>query len=223
MDMESLTNVNSLGYWFLDAQEPSSESELYHYTIGSAAEGQAELEGMGYYWYPVTLLSGGKDLIFHDEDSGELFSASIADGVLAKPVSIAEDVYTFYYPDDRSAFYYYENVSGGTGDLKIYKNGASTVLAKDVNYGGQGNTVFEDGSLLVLKDLGSSGGTLTQIKNGESSRVADDVTYYLRLSDNSILYRSDGNLYRYDGKEKTRLSSDVRYVWSPSVISGFVL
>ena len=223
VDMESLTNVNSLGYWFLDAQEPSSESELYHYTIGSAAEGQVDLEGMGDYWYPVTLLSGGKDLIFHDEDSGELFVASIANGVLAKPASIAEDVYTFYYPDDCSAFYYYENVSGGTGDLKVYKNGASTVLAKDVSYGGQGNTVFEDGSLLVLKDLGSSGGTLTQIKNGESSRVADDVTYYLRLSDNSILYCSDGNLYRYDGKEKTRLSSDVRYVWSPSVISGFVL
>ena len=222
LDMESLTDVNSLGRWFLDAREPSSEDDLVHYTIGSAAEGQAELEGLGSWWEIVTLLNDGKELIFYDQNTGELFSSAIADGVLAKPVSVAEDVYTYAYPDDSSALYYYENVSGGTGDLKVYKNGTSTALAKDVSCGGRENTVFEDGSLLVLKDLGSTGGTLAQIKDGESSRVADDVTYYLRLTDNSILYCSDGNLYRYDGKEKIRLASDIRHVCSPSAVSGFV-
>ena len=40
-------------------------------------------------------------------------------------------------------------------------------------------------------------GTLRAYENGEAEWIADDVTYYQRITDKEIVYISDGELYLY--------------------------
>lgn len=219
LSISDIYDANQVEDWYYEQAQVTSESGLWYYTIGAAAEGELEMDGD---FYVLGLLNGGKELLLKLSDNSEVVSLPVTDGVLGKSVSIAEDVYTYQVSQDQSAVYYYENVSDGTGDLRRYQNGVSEALATDVSCSDYvpSNCVYSDGVTLGLRDLGSSGGTLTRFEKGESTRVADDVTYYLRLSAQNILYLSDGNLYAYDGKEKQRLASDACLMWSTAAMDG---
>lgn len=222
LSIDEIYDVYQVEEWYDAQAQITTESGLWYYTIGTADEGELELEGG---FQALGLLAGGKELLLKLSDNSELVSLPVADGAMGKSASIAEDVYAYQVSRDQTAVYYYENVSDGTGDLRRYQNGASEALATDVSCWdyAQTNCVYSDGVTLALRDLGSTGGTLIRFEKGESARVADDVTYYLRLSAQNMLYLSDGNLYVYDGKEKQRLASDACLVWSTAAMDGAVV
>ncbi|MEG2455086.1 MAG: hypothetical protein RSC08_02435, partial [Oscillospiraceae bacterium] len=219
--IEDVTDINDVYSWY-NSEQPAVDTDLRYYTIGAAAEGELEQEGN---WTMLGLLSGGKELILKLTENGELVSYPVQDGVLGKPTSVAEDASFQLISEDEKALYFYEDVSDGAGDLCRYQDGTAKTLASDVcaSDGIRMNGVYTDDVVLALRDLSSSGGTLTLFRDGESTRVADDVTYYLRLSAQNILYLSDGNLYFYNGKEKQRLSSDVSMVWSAALLAGIMV
>ena len=49
--------------------------------------------------------------------------------------------------------------------------------------------------------------------NGNKVRIAEDVTWHIRVDKKTVLYLSDGELYIFNGKDKTRIGTDVDIVW----------
>ena len=77
--------------------------------------------------------------------------------------------------------------------------------------------VYEDGNVYVYTDASSRGVELTCIgKDANRTVVADDVQQYIRMDKNNLLYIQDGDLYSYNGKEKTRIASDITHFWVAS-------
>ena len=50
--------------------------------------------------------------------------------------------------------------------------------------------------------------------------IADGVSWVRRVDKNTTLYISDNDLYSYDGKEKTRLLTDVDQMWCRDTLAG---
>jgi hypothetical protein len=50
-------------------------------------------------------------------------------------------------------------------------------------------------------------------KKGKSTVIDEGVTQYVRVSKDLLLYISEGNLYMYNGKERSRVKSNVDYLW----------
>lgn len=222
LPIDEIYEVYQVREWYDEQMYSAATGSQWYYTIGSAAEGEVELEGD---WEALGLLNGGKEFLVRLYENSELVSYPVENGMLGKRVSVAEDVTGCQVTKDKSAVYYYQNVSDGSGDLRRYQNGASETLASDVtwNFDANSNCIYSDGVVLALREPGSSGGTLLRFEKGESTRIADDVTYYLRLDGQRVVYLSDDNLYLYDGKERQRLSSDVALVWSPGMMTGVLL
>lgn len=112
--------------------------------------------------------------------------------------------------------------SNGTSyvDLYTYANGKSTRAAQDIaaDYA----TVYEDGQLLVHTGYNSYDDKEIALiaKDGTRTVIADGVSWVRRVDKNTTLYISDNDLYSYDGKEKTRLLTDVDQMWCRDTLAG---
>lgn len=144
----------------------------------------------------------------HDED-GELWVAEIKNSTVGEFKKIDDgasfgeekDGIAYYVKNrhDEEEFIYLEYC-----DLYAYDGKESKCLAKDV-INTYSINVFDDETVLAY----TAKGELSMFdKNGENTVIADDVTQFCR-TDKNVVYISDGDLYRYDGKRKTRIKSDV--------------
>ena len=157
-----------------------------------------------------------KDTVFLTDD-GELLMASIKDGKVGAFKFVAEDA-EFMWSDEETAYYTadgYDRDGYTYVDLYRYANGESTRVAQDILDARV--SVYEDGNIYVYTDASSRGVELTCIgKDANRTMVADDVQQYIRMDKNNLLYIQDGELYNYNGKEKTRLASDITRFWVAS-------
>lgn len=157
-----------------------------------------------------------KDTVFLTDD-GELLMASIKDGKVGAFKFVAEDA-EFMWSDAETAYYTadgYDRDGYTYADLYRYANGESTRVAQDILDARV--SVYEDGNIYVYTDASSRGVELTCIdKDANRTMVADDVQQYIRMDKNNLLYIQDGELYNYNGKEKTRLASDITRFWVAS-------
>ena len=82
--------------------------------------------------------------------------------------------------------------------------------------------MYEDGQLLVHTGYNSYDDKEIALiaKDGTRTVIADGVSWVRRVDKNTTLYISDNDLYSYDGKEKTRLLTDVDQMWCRDTLAG---
>ena len=178
---------------------------------------------------------GGEDYVYFDAEGdfiflvGEddsLYSATIKDNVLtgaellsdcAEIISADEDV-VYYFADTYTDDMYYTY-----GDLYCYDGEESTCLARDIiTYYA---TIYSDDVVLAYTYVDYIWDDyewdeievyeLAMINaKGEETIIAYDVSYYVRVDSDTLLYISDDDLYYYDGDESVLVAYDVDYFWS---------
>lgn len=175
--------------------------------------------------------------VYMQEDNGALSVAAVTDGLVGDFSIITDDGHLIRMQGDK--IYYindtYDNNEVTYGDLYSYAEGEGTLLARDVvvshydyydGYYVDGVRInsYEDGVILAYTDYSRYGYELTMFnKKGEAEVVAEDVTSYVRIDASTLLLISDGDLYCYNGKEKTKLASDVDYLWCTDSMNATVL
>lgn len=152
------------------------------------------------------------------ETTYELYSAKIEGNTIGSLEFVCDDADVYSYDAENKTLYYrsnkYKNGSATYYDYYSMTDGKSTCLAKEVLKSSL--VVYEDGSSTAYTGYRRGyGAELTMFsKKGDKTLIADDVTSYIRVDKNNMLYISDGDLYWYNGKEKKLLKSGVSYVWS---------
>ena len=142
----------------------------------------------------------GKNEALAFADSHQLNVYSTVDGECILSVEKAK-----YVTCSAKSLYYYEG-----NDLVCFDGKETTVLAENVYVAECAAWVYADGITLALSDVVDDEGTLRSYKDGEGDWIADDVSYYQRITDKEIIYISDGTLYIYTvGKENVRLADEV--------------
>lgn len=156
------------------------------------------------------------DYIFILNDIKELYAAQIGkDNTIghfdlisdeASGASVIDD--TLYY---RSGVY--EEHDYTYYDLHSYKDGKDTRLAWDMT----SPDIYEDDCVIGRTDNSNTKKYQYEITmyypNGNKVRIAEDVTWHIRVDKKTVLYLSDGELYIFNGKDKTRIGTDVDIVW----------
>lgn len=189
--------------------------KLYNKTTGAFSELTAEAyEDFDKFYSGFACVL--KDTVFLTDDD-ELLVASIKDGKVGAFKFVAEDA-EFLWNDGETAYYTadsYDRDGYTYADLYRYAKGESTRVAQDILDARV--AVYEDGNTYVYTDASSRGVELTCIgKDANRTVVADDVQQYIRMDKNNLLYIQDGELYSYNGKEKTRIASDITHFWVAS-------
>ena len=170
--------------------------------------------GYGY----VSLYAPDDSIIMKDSD-GTLYEAVIDGTTIEGFDTLADDVESVVFVDGKIYYYSDSYESGGVyfRDLYVYEKEQSTKLASDImTYGTQ---IFEDGSILAYTDYSTRNGdyelSLFNPK-GEKTVIGDEITQYVRVDSKTIMFISDGDLFVYNGKDKTLIQNDVDYFWCKS-------
>lgn len=82
---------------------------------------------------------------------------------------------------------------------------------------------YDDGTILYLAGESYDVGTLTQYADGETTVIAENVEYYLRRQDGSILFVCDGTLYLSKNGTEVRLADDVCRFYCGNADYGHIL
>lgn len=116
---------------------------------------------------------------------------------------------------DKDALFFYEELSGGEGDLVCYTGGKTITLAKGIN---SAYMASDSKDCFVLTDLSNDVATLSQVKGEKKEKIADDVqaSSITFLEDGKILYLSDGDLFVWTGSKAEEIASDVDTFWAPN-------
>ena len=162
----------------------------------------------------ATLYFANKD-VYLSEDDGTLSIASISGGVVGDFKNVTDDAVVLSV--DGSTLYYasgsYQNSDVTYCDLYSCSSGTSTRLARDIML--SNINLYSDGVILAYTGYRSYYGyELTMIDaKGDATLIADNVTQYIRVDKSTLLYISDGDLYYYNGKEKSFVRSGVVWFW----------
>lgn len=224
-DSVSLTSVSyTSDVTDLFALDYADENYLLCYDVTAAiqlsADAAADMDDVYYDSGYLYLYVTGSNVFMTDSD-GNIYVAAI-DGTVGEFTLVSDNAYVLMR--DGSTLYYaygsYSNNSAYYFDLYTYSDGESKLLARDIL---EGNiNIYEDGVTLVYTDYQSSYGyELTMIdEKGELITIAEDVRFYLRSADGSILYISDGDLYCYDGDERTLVGRDADWCWAMNTMES---
>ena len=152
--------------------------------------------------------------IFMQENNDALSVAKLKDGKVQDFEILTDDGDLGSTKDGRT--YYtaesYSNNGYEYCELYVYEKGKPTRLAMDVLK--NVIRVYDDEVITVYTNRRNGGYELTMInKKGKATVIAEDVTQYIRVSKDLLLYISEGDLYMYDGKEKTHVKNNVDYLW----------
>lgn len=193
-----------------------AENSLVVYSTGKTYQMSADAAEDYYKAYTADYASLyiTENGVFMQESNDALSVAELKDGKV-KGFEILTDDGDLGNTKGDSTYYTaepYSNNGYEYCELYVYKNGKSERLAKDVLK--SGIRVYEDGVITVYTGSRHGGYELTMInKKGKTTVIAEDVTQYIRVNKNLLLYISEGDLYQYDGKEKSRVKSNVDYLW----------
>ena len=175
----------------------------------------------GNNYYTNGLLFTEKEVFLNDSD-GSLSVAPINNGVIGDFKLITDDVDSVGMLN--SKVYYVTEPYSSNGaeyyDLYAYENGTPVRVARDIMEGHL--SLYEDNVILAFTGYRrGSGYELTMFNaKGESTLIADDVTQYIRVDESTLLYISDDDLYVFNGKEKTRIRTDVDMIWSKNAMES---
>lgn len=199
---KQLRNVDSVIQWYWGQRcGVNPFIEQTEYVLATGEGGTIEGVSAGDF---CGALNNGKALVFFDGDSNLLsvYETETGDCVLAGENANHATI-------SGNVLYYYEG-----NDLVCYDGQESQVLAEDVNVADCAAWVYADGITLALGDVADNKGTLRAYEDGEAEWIADDVTYYQRITDKEIIYIADGELYRYTiGLKSTKLADEVVEVY----------
>lgn len=186
---------------------PSQNTSLYLNAQDIVREsGEGSLTDASFY-------ASDDTVYMHIGTSGVLAAAPIEKGTIGEFTEIDTANRVFFLKNN--VLYYGVTADGYYIDLYTYANGNSNRLAKHILlYYSQ---LYEDGTVLGYdgNDLFQSDGYEMRLfdADGNSKRIADQVTSFSRQEDGSILYISDGDLFRYTDGEKSRILRDVAQFW----------
>lgn len=212
--------LSNLEDYFLDDVD-ASKLNLYSATANTtvpltedALELMQEREYSGLYCVKDQLILSSHEY----DEAGALYAATIKNGELGSFTQFADDAEIETYDED--LLYYitgeYDNGDNSYADLYCYENGEAKRVVQDALVD-EMVRIYEDGVTVLYTDRNQNGCELTLLqKDGTKNLIADDVTDYLRVDKDTLLYLSDGDLYCYDGKEKKRVATDVDYFWAKS-------
>ncbi|MBE6552427.1 MAG: hypothetical protein E7665_09900 [Ruminococcaceae bacterium] len=187
-----------------------------------------------YYFRKSTLLSlldGSASYTLANGKSGEIEGVNAGDffGIMGDDMmvfltsdkdilvyDISEDAFVFektrctHVTIEGNNLYYYDVVD----ELFCFDGKEERVLAEDAKCNAPSSWIYDDGLIIALCNADSDDGTLKLFRNGEGEWIADDVSYYQRISDKEIVYISDGMLYIHTiGGESISLADDVSSVY----------
>ena len=144
-----------------------------------------------------------------EKNYGSLMSTTIKNAVAEKPVKIDDDVMRYFEGNNNGKYYYFKDIKNNSGDL--YLEGKR--IAADVYNYSLYNYEGTD-TLIYYKDYRENynNGTLSMLKGGVETKIADDVAFYSPLDEKNLAYITDynrdrqkGDLMLHDGKDKPTL------------------
>ena len=96
-------------------------------------------------------------------------------------------------------------------------------MAQDV-ISNEGIQAFEDNVVLAYTNQKDYGGfELSMFEaNGKKTVISDGVKQFVRVNKNTVLYISDGDLYSFNGKEKTLIKYDVDWIWCKKYMESII-
>lgn len=181
--------------------EIKAEDEIYNFTVNNSGT-------TAYYM----------DNVSEEKYHGDLYSITIKDGAIEKPMIYDNDVRSGYggFLND-SQFMYFKDCNDGVGDLYVNKGKIDyDVDVYNVEYNHRLNKIF------YYCDWSSDNycGTLKFYCNGEITKVGDDINTYAAMLDGRILYLCDysnkyykGELREWNNGEYLKISDDVVLVF----------
>ena len=154
------------------------------------------------------------DNVSDEKYHGDLYSITIKDGAIEKPILYDNDVRSGYggFLND-SQFMYFKDCDDSIGDLYVNKGKIDyDVDIYNVEYNDSWSKIF------YYCDWSSDNycGTLKFYCNGEITKVGDDIYDYTMMPDGRILYLCDysnkyykGELREWNNGEYLKISDDV--------------
>ena len=124
-------------------------------------------------------------------------------------------------------YYYACDMDDGEYDLYYYTNGKSKEIAEDILY--RNGQVLENGEIASYEDYDyeNGGELLIYGLKGDKTKIDNNVTSSVYISESRVLYQKDDALYVYNGKkENKRIVRDVSEFagipqittwWGPSI------
>lgn len=146
----------------------------------------------------------------------KILAASIKDGELTEFQPITENGQV--QSADMDTVYYTENEYTNNGitycDIYSYSKGNSKCIVQDIMYGQIYS--YEDGKILTYTDYEDGKGyELTLVdEKGEKTKIGENVVNYIRCDEETILYRTDSDLYAYKDGESKKLAAGIEWMWS---------
>lgn len=213
----------SISYFIARVQE---EGSLISYVVHMRGIGKVNVVDIPWdaehlrQAYCCGTLTDGNEIILWSSDDSSILSVPTGRGDIVS--TVAENCWPPLYNSARDSIYCFLSPSAEVDETSVvtvaeYRRGAFKELAENVNL--LAAQFYDDGTMLFLAG-GSMPGTLKQYADGKTTVIAENVSYYLRRTDESILYISDGTLYLYDGKTQTRLAGDVARLYCGSAEYG---
>ncbi len=141
-------------------------------------------------------------------------SCSVIDGCPLIPtyISGADSLYYFLSPSA-------DDLAHVT--VANYLDGSLKEIVADLNL--MTSHFYDDGTILYLAGGSYDVGTLTQYADGETTVIAENVEYYLRRQDGSVLFVCDDTLYLSKDGVQTRLADNVCRFYCGNADYGYIL
>ena len=164
-------------------------------------------------------------LVFMHVNDGSLSVSSIEEGLVSDFEIITDDS-SVLKVDGNSVYYFSDSYTKNYFkycNLYLYKDGQSDLLAQDV-ISNEGIQAFEDNVVLAYTNQKDYGGfELSMFEaNGKKTVISDGVKQFVRVNKNTVLYISDGDLYSFNGKEKTLIKYDVDWIWCKKYMESII-
>ena len=158
---------------------------------------------------------------------GDLYLAAIKNRTVGEFVLEAQKA--GLVPSADSSRLYYQANSYRVGvrryaDLFVFENGKSLCLGKELVH--DSPVLFcDEGGMLACTDYQSGRGRELTLftTNGDAKYIADGVTDYKWISQDEIVYLSDGDLYLYRRGSHIRLKNEVEQFWTNGKMEGHSL
>ena len=221
VNMEDLYYYDEVFYLFTIDSE--AENHIINTVNGKTSRMSSRAaETFAEYDYDYAELYFVDNAVYMTDSNDALYIATISNGVVNDFEIVTDDASVLTI--NGSVLYYasgsYSNGDVSYCDLYSCKNGESTLLARDVLYSNA--YLFDDGMILAYTGYRSySGYELSSFNaKGEVTLIADNVSHYIRCDKSTLLYISDGDLYCYNGKERTLVQTGAEYFWSQDVMGA---
>ncbi|MBQ6847217.1 MAG: hypothetical protein IJO61_08810 [Oscillospiraceae bacterium] len=209
-------------YFFYNGSAENPENTDKNFKVFSTiCKGKyiGDIHTCGEYLFEGKFLSDS-EFVFKSKDADDndvLEFFKITPDTPATGTILADDPFALKHATGENALYFMTNtLDDGEYDteqpatLMRYKDGKCDIVTDDVYL--DLTRIYEDGTVLTFK--GEERNILLQYKNGEETKIGDNIFAYLRLDDGSLLFVSDKVLYRYKDGEQTRLAENVRRFYS---------